>query len=52
MDNKVPILAIPTWGEKARVPKLHIVVRLLNRTARDVLDCNTFPAVGGAIFIL
>ncbi len=37
MVNSFPMLAIPTWGETARFPKLQMVVRVLKKMPRAVL---------------
>ena len=37
-DNSNPKLAVPAWGETARLPKLAAVVNELKTTARAVLD--------------
>jgi hypothetical protein len=40
MVSNMPMLAIPRWGDTARLPKLHTVVNELYNTARAVLVCN------------
>ena len=37
MVSSLPILAVPAWCIKDSIPKLIMVVKALNNTARDVL---------------
>ena len=43
--SRMPILAVPACGEKARLPKLAVVVKALNKTARAVLVVSSGPSL-------
>ncbi len=46
--RSIPIVEIPLWPEKERLPVLIIVVSELKRIARAVLVFNMLPSGGGA----
>ncbi len=49
IDRSMPMLAIPLWAEKARLPELISMVRVLSRTARAVLVLSILPSAGGSV---
>ncbi len=49
MVRSFPMLAIPRWDEKERLPVLTMVVRELNKPARAVLVVSIFPFDGGSV---
>ena len=49
MVRSFPILAMPRWGEKERVLKLRMVVRVLKKRALAVLVSNMLPLNGGSV---
>ena len=47
--SSIPILDIPLWGEKERLPVLINNVNELNRIARAVLVLSILPWTGGSV---
>ena len=49
MVRSFPMLAMPWWGEKERVLKLRMVVRVLKKRALAVLVSSMLPLGGGSV---
>ncbi len=49
MVRSFPMLAMPRWGEKERVLKLRMVVKVLKKRALAVLVSSMLPLGGGSV---
>ncbi len=49
IERSMPMLAIPLCAEKARLPALISMVRVLSSIARAVLVFSILPSAGGSV---